>query len=62
MLPFRFDPVEQVSRPERLTPVERVREAIYIWVELEPGTKEEHVAWQRVRDSARMWLFRSERS
>jgi hypothetical protein len=55
-LPMMFDPVEQRGRRLPLEPHERVREAIYHWMDQEPGTVAEQSAWKQVRRACQAWL------
>lgn len=58
-LPMLFDPVEQRKQRVRLTPRERVKEAIYAWVETEADSPEEYVAWKHLYRAIRVWLGNS---
>jgi hypothetical protein len=54
-----FDPVAQVRRRLPLEHHERVKEAIYAWMETEAGTGEERAAWEHFRRAAKAWLANS---
>ena len=62
MLPMQFDPVEQQTRTCNLSPIERVRECIYWWMEQDPGTEAERAAWNRFRHAAAAWLCKREQT
>ena len=41
---------------------ERVREAIYAWMDQEAGTESERVAWEHFRRAAKAWLINGHRN
>ena len=58
MLPYRFDPVEGCNRASHLSPTERLKEAIYAWVDAPEGSQEEHRAWTRLAHAAANWVLK----
>jgi hypothetical protein len=58
--PELFDPVEQQVHCVPLTPIERVREAIYAWMDTEAGTELERATWNRFRNACRDWVGNQE--
>ena len=56
--PMIFDPVEQRTYTTRLSRSARFKESIFAWVDAEEGSREERVAWDRLRHAAIAWLHK----
>lgn len=54
-LPLQWDPVEYKQRAVDLTPIERVKEAIYEWMDADTDTAED-LAWDRFRHACTDWI------